>query len=226
MGEWKALKKASGTDWKELERESGSGWKALLWEIAFEDQFTGSNGDPPDSGNWDKRNTPTIQNNELECGTDEYVVSQSAYDIKGRTLENKVKVTSGETKSTLMVGDVKTTALTAPESATGQDGYSMYRGTGNRMRIFRIVNGSSTSIYDNATFWSGYSISAWHYYRIEVASSSPYLTKFWVKKSDADSWVEIDSENWYHSSSNMYIYVGVPGTGTSITSRNDYITLE
>lgn len=32
MGEWKALKKASGTGWKELERELGTGWKALEWE--------------------------------------------------------------------------------------------------------------------------------------------------------------------------------------------------
>lgn len=30
MGEWRALKKASGTGWKELERESGTGWKAIL----------------------------------------------------------------------------------------------------------------------------------------------------------------------------------------------------
>lgn len=40
MGEWKALKKASGTAWKELERESGSGgWKALKWYFLYEDDF-------------------------------------------------------------------------------------------------------------------------------------------------------------------------------------------
>ena len=43
MGEWKALKKASGTGWKELERESGTGWKALLWELFFEDDFETGN---------------------------------------------------------------------------------------------------------------------------------------------------------------------------------------
>ena len=40
MGEWKALKKASGTGWKELEREAGTGWKALLYETAYEDFTT------------------------------------------------------------------------------------------------------------------------------------------------------------------------------------------
>ena len=32
MGEWKALKKASGTGWKGLERQSGTGWRMLYWE--------------------------------------------------------------------------------------------------------------------------------------------------------------------------------------------------
>lgn len=32
MGEWKALKKASGTGLKELEREAGTGWRALEWQ--------------------------------------------------------------------------------------------------------------------------------------------------------------------------------------------------
>ena len=36
MGEWKALKKASGTGWKELEREAGTGWKALLWKTIID----------------------------------------------------------------------------------------------------------------------------------------------------------------------------------------------
>ena len=40
MGEWKALKQASGSGWKELERESGTGWKALEWESGYEDFTT------------------------------------------------------------------------------------------------------------------------------------------------------------------------------------------
>lgn len=40
MGEWKALRKASGTGWKELERESGTGWKALEWEYEDFTTFT------------------------------------------------------------------------------------------------------------------------------------------------------------------------------------------
>ena len=40
MGEWKALKRASGTGWKELEREAGTGWKALLYETTAYEDFT------------------------------------------------------------------------------------------------------------------------------------------------------------------------------------------
>ena len=46
MGEWKALKKASGTGWKELERESGTGWKELAWESGYEDFTTFTEVDP------------------------------------------------------------------------------------------------------------------------------------------------------------------------------------
>lgn len=46
MGEWKALKKASGAGWKELEREAGTGWKSLNWESAYEDFTTYVEVDP------------------------------------------------------------------------------------------------------------------------------------------------------------------------------------
>jgi len=168
---------------------------------------------------WDLRNTPTVSNGVLECETDEFVVSKTAYDIRGACLEARFNIQSGNAKQGFLIGDVKDVGVTNPFSSSGQDGYLIHR-SDLRMLLRPIVDGTLTNPCENATYFTGYTGSNWHHFAFQINPSSPYDTHFWVKKS---AWDDYHNENWHDSNYIMYIYLGVDVTSDTLTSNYDWV---
>lgn len=185
----------------------------------FADDFVGSNGDSPDASKWEKRNTPTIQGNKLQCVDDEYVVSVNAYDIRGKYLEIKFKMPSGEDRQKSMIGDIKDTGNVNPATVVGMDGYALDR-YDNRLMIRPIVNGGQGNPSEESTYFNGYAQTSWHHFGFQVNPSSPYSSLFRVKKT---TWYNYYTEDWHDTNYNMYIYIGIRGTSLSVTSEYEWV---
>jgi len=173
----------------------------------------------PNNAIWDMRNTPTIVNNKLQCVDDEYVVSNKSYDMRGAILETNCRITAGEDRAMPMIDDAKTTLFSNPMDQSGHDVYNLRR-YDDRGLVDKWVNGTYNSIWENSSYFSGYAMGNNHGWKWVVNGTSPYYTQFYIKKT---SWDNVHSENWTHSSYNMYVYLGVRGAGTSTTSEYDWV---
>jgi len=219
----------SNTIWAEIPNITGSKVSAVRLmhgdvdsmsdgDVTFDffDDFTidGLNTDK-----WELRNSPTEIDAQLECINDEFVVSKTSFDVRGKAVRWKTKIISGVDRQHWLLGDVKTTETSSPYGASGQDGYSLNR-YDNIGRVRSIVNGSMGVDWSDNYYFSGFSPSNWHTIEMSIEYNSPYLTKFRIKKS---IWDSVYEENWQHSDYDMYIYIGVKGTSESVTSRHDWI---
>ena len=179
------------------------------------DFYDGFSGSSVDEDKWEMRNTPTVSGGSLECVNDEYIVSKNPIDIRGKRIETQFKITAGDDRMSLFIGDVKTTSTAAPHNETGQDGYTLQR-YDVRALVQTIINGSTNTKWENSTYFSGFSPANWHYLEIYVNGTSPYDSHFKIKKTE---WEDVYNENWQLTPYDMYLYVGVRMTAATVTSQ-------